>query len=392
MKRIALVLALIVLVASRSSAADDKIRIGIVGQFSGPFALSGAQFRTGVETWIAQHGTKVGGRDVEVIYRDTGGPNPASARRIAEELIVQDKVSMLGGFYLSPEAVAVASLVTETKTPAVLFETGSPPVVTLSPYFVRTGNSIGQGAQAEAVWGYKHGKRRAYMVVSDYAPGYDVEGSFKKNFTALGGTVIGDDRAPLNTVDYAPFAERIANANPDLVVVFIPSGAPAISMMKALQVRGVTSKAVVIGQAEADDPELSLYDDTIVGFYSALHYALGINNAENKRFRAAVRKTAPAAVPSFLMVGAYDGMRVMYKMIESQKGKPWNSTAAVDAVKGYTFDSPRGQVRINSITRDINQPYFIRRVGKADGHLENILVETLPVVTETTHSDAAPAK
>jgi branched-chain amino acid transport system substrate-binding protein len=390
MKRIALVLAFVLFATiARGSAADDTIKIGIVGQFSGPFALSGAQFKTGIETWLAQHGTSVGGRNVQVIYRDTGGPNPASAQRTAQELIVQDKVQMLGGFYLSPEASAVASLVTETKTPTFLFETGSPPVVTQSPYFVRTGNSIGQAAYAQAVWGYKHGKRRAYTIVTDYAAGYDVEATFKKTFSALGGTMIGTDRAPLNTVDYAPFAERAANANPDLVVVFIPSGAPAISLMKALIARGVTAKAVIIGQAEADDPELNLYDDSIVGFYSALHYALGIDNAANKSFKAAAARVDAKAVPSFLMVGAYDGMHVMYKMIESQKGKPWDSTAALEAIKGFTFDSPRGQVRINSITRDINQPYFIRRVQRVNGKLENVLVETLPVVTDTTHSDAA---
>jgi branched-chain amino acid transport system substrate-binding protein len=387
MKRIAFLLALILLTASGGSAADDTIKIGIVGQFTGPFALSGAQFRTGVETWLTQNGNKVGGRTVEVIYRDTGGPNPASSRRIAEELIVSDKVSMLGGFYLSPEASAVASLATETKTPTVLFETGSPPVVTLSPYFVRTGNSIGQGAATQAIWANKHGKKRAYMIVSDYAPGYDVEATFKKQFTALGGTVIGDDRAPLSTVDYAPFAERAANANPDLVVVFIPSGAPAISLMKALKARGVTDKSAVIGQAEADDPELNLYDDSIIGFYSALHYALGIDNAANKKFKAAV--PAPA-VPSFLMVGAYDGMRVMYKMIESQKGKPWDSTAAIESIKGFTFDSPRGRVTINKATRDINQPYFVRRVEKVNGKLVNLLSETFPPVTDTTHSDVTP--
>jgi branched-chain amino acid transport system substrate-binding protein len=387
MKRIAFLLALILLTASGGSAADETIRIGIVGQFTGPFALSGAQFRTGVETWLAQNGNKVGGRTVEVIYRDTGGPNPASSRRLAEELIVSDKVSMLGGFYLSPEASAVASLVTETKTPTVLFETGSPPVVTLSPYFIRTGNSIGQGAQTQAIWASKHGKKRAYLIVSDYAPGYDVEATFKKQFTALGGTVIGDDRAPLSTVDYAPFAERAANANPDLIVVFIPSGAPAISLMKALKARGVTDKSAVIGQAEADDPELNQYDDSIVGFYSALHYALGIDNAANKKFKAAV---PPPAVPSFLMVGAYDGMRVMYKMIESQKGKPFDPTAAVEAVKGFSFDSPRGRVTINKTTRDINQPYFVRRVEKVNGKLVNVLSETFPPVTDTTHSDVTP--
>lgn len=391
MKHLLMALALVMLVASRGSAADDTIKIGILGQFSGPFAIAGAQFRQGVEAYVAANGTKPGGRNVEILYRDIGGANPAAARRLAEELIVRDKVSLLGGFYLSPEASAVASLATETKTPSVLFEAASPSVVTLSPYFIRTGNSIGQAGQTQAMWAYKHGKRKAYVIVSDYAPGYDVETSFKDRFTSLGGTVVGDDRAPLSTVDYAPFAERVAKANPDVVIVFIPSGAPAISLMKALTAQGVLAKAAVIGQAEADDPDLAQYDDTILGFYSALHYALGINNDANRKFKAVVKEKFPTAIPSFLMVGAYDGMHVMYKMIESQKGKTWDPDAAIASIRGFTFESPRGKVTINKDTRDINQPYFIRRVEKVNGKLENALVETFPPVTDTTHG-GAPAK
>lgn len=389
MKRLLFALSLVLFATSVGSAADEPIKIGILGQFSGPFAIAGAQFRQGVEAWVAQNGTNPGGRSVEILYRDIGGANPAVARRLAEELIVRDKVSILGGFYLSPEATAVASLVTDAKIPTVLFEAGSPPVVTLSPYFIRTGNSIGQGAQTQATWAYRHGKRRAYLIVSDYAPGYDVEAAFKERFTGLGGTIVGDDRAPLSTVDYAPFAERVANAKADIIVTFIPSGAPAISLLKALTAQGVMGKALVIGQAEADDPDLHLYDDTIVGFYSALHYALGINNDANRKFKAAVQSNSPGAIPNYLTVGAWDGMHVIYKMIESQKGKPFDPAAAVEAVRGFTFDSPRGRVTINRATRDINQPYFIRRVDKVNGHLENVLIETFPPVTDTTHSDAS---
>ena len=389
MKRALIALCLFLLTASTSSAAGDPIRIGILGQFTGPFAIAGAQFRQGVDAWVAQNGTNPGGRPIEILYRDIGGANPANARRLAEELITHDKVSILGGFYLSPEATAVASLVTEAKIPTVLFEAGSAPVVTLSPYFVRTGNSIAQGAQTQAMWAYKHGKRKAYLIVSDYAPGYDVEAAFKDRFTSLGGTIVGDDRAPLSTVDYAPFAARAADTKADLVVTFIPTGAPAISLLKALTAQGVSQKVVVIGQAEADDPDLGQYDDTILGFYSSLHYALGINNDANRKFKAAIQSKYPGAIPSFLMVGAWDGMRVIYHMIEAQNGKPFDPDVAISSVLGYSFDSPRGRVTINKETHDINQPYFIRRVEKVNGHLQNALIETFPPVTDTTHNTAA---
>jgi branched-chain amino acid transport system substrate-binding protein len=365
-----------------SAASADTIKIGIIGPFSGPFATSGVQFKQGVGTYVALQGTKVGNHEIELIYRDTGGTNPAVAKQLAEELVVKEKVNMFGGFYLSPEALAAAPVITEAKTPAVLFVSGARRLTKLSPYFVRAGSSVRQEFVPPAQWAIKQGKRRAYIAVGDYAPGYDAQQAFKATFTSLGGTVVAEDRIPLNTVDFAPFAERIANADIDVVDVFVPPGAPAVGFVKALATRGLLKKTMVIGCAETDEPDLHLFDDSIIGYYSSLYYVYGLPHKENVEFKAALQKSFPGAVANYSMVDAYDGMNLLYRMAAAQNGGQFDPETAMRAVRGYSWISPRGPLTIDPDTREITLNMYIRRVEKVDGKLENVLVDTIPAVKE----------
>lgn len=368
-------------VVGGSALAQEKIKVGIIGQFSGPFATAGEEYRQGIESFIALHGTRVGGREVELLFRDVGGSNPATAKRLAEELIVKDKVSIIGGFFLSPESFAAASVLTETKTPGVIFNGATPSIVKQSPYFVRVGDTMTQVAAPQAEFALKNGKKRFYIAVADYAPGVATEEAAKKVILANGGEIVGTDRIPLNTVDFAPYAERIANANPDAVVAFLVTGAPAVSALKALAARGIlgSDKIMVVGQAETDDPDLHLFDDSVLGFYSAHHYASGLTNSENAKFKEVFKKKFGGDTPIGLFVPpAYDGLRVIYKMIESQQGKPFDGTAAVDAVRGFAFESPRGPAKIEADTRDITMNVYIRKVEKTNGQKANVVVDTFP--------------
>jgi branched-chain amino acid transport system substrate-binding protein len=371
-------LAVAVGAAASLSAAQEKIKVGIVGQFSGPFALSGKQFRQGIEVFQAIHGTKVGDREVEIVYRDVGGPNPANAKRQAEELIVREKAAILGGFYLTPDALAAASVLNETKTPGVIFVSASPLVLRQSQYFIRVGSGAWQTGFPAAEWAIKQNKKRAYIVVSDFAPGHDSQEAFRTQFTKLGGTVLGEDRMPLNTVDYAPFVERIAGAKPDVVHVFIPNGAPAVNFIKAVAARDLLKSTVFIGVGESDDPDLPSLGEASLGYHSTLYYTLTLKNDENSQFVAKHTEKFKGDLPNFAMITAYDGMRVIYRMIESQKGKPFDGTAAVEAVKGFAWNSPRGPVSIDPATRAIVQNIYIRKVVKEEGRLINVVVDTFP--------------
>jgi len=368
------------IIAVSPASAQETIRIGIVGPFTGPFATTGDGFKQGLESYLAIHGNTVGGRKVEVIYRDSIG-SPATAKQLAEELIVKSRVSILGGFMLTPEAAAAAPIVNEAKVPLLLFNAATPALLPMSRYFVRMGQNIAQPAELGAIWGREIGKSRGYTAVADYAPGHAVEEAFVAKFPALGGTLVGKDRIPLNTVDFSPFAERVANADPDILEVFIPPGAPAVGYIKALAARGLTKKVTIIGQGEAEDNDLHLFDDSVIGFHSIIYISSTLDNPENVRLRKTLHeKFGQKTEPSAFTVGAYDGLTVAYKMIDSMGGKPFDGDAAVKAIQGFTYQSPRGPVTIDPATRENIQNFYVRRVELKDGKMQNVIIKTFEQV------------
>jgi len=369
--------------------AQEKLKIGIIGQFSGPFAIVGKQYQQGVEAYMATYGSRVGGREIEVVYRDVGGPNASVAKRLAEELIVRDQVSIIGGFYLSPEPIAAASVLTETKTPAVVFNGAATAITESSPYIIRASQMQFQEGFVEAQWAIKNGFKRAYVSVSDYAPGHDLLASFRKHYTALGGEILGEDKIALNTVDYSPYVERVARAKPNLFMMFIPSGAPSINLVKALSAQGMTGRKdlAIVGQAQIDENTINLFDDSVIGMYDSLFYAVEAPGAENKKYKDAqlAKFGAAAELPNYFGASAWDGMHVIYHMIRSQQGKKFDGAAAVKSVLGFKYDGAKGPQTIEADTRNTTGDFYIRRAvrgpnGKLKLEVADIIknVKSLP--------------
>jgi branched-chain amino acid transport system substrate-binding protein len=352
--------------AAGAVRAQETIKIGFVGPYSGAFASAGLPFKHGAEAFLAAKGNMVGGRKVEVIYRDSGSSDPSLPRRLAEELVVKDKVSILAGFYLTPDAASAAPVSAEAKVPLLMVNAATPSLMGMSPYFVRLGIPMNALAAVAADYARGLGKSRGFVAVADYAPGYQVEQYFISNFTSRGGKMVGNLRMPLNTTDFAPFAERIANADPDVLNIFIPPGAAAVSFAKALAARGLNKKLLTLGQGEADDSELPQFDDSILGFQSVISVNSYADTAENKVLTAWLQKNVgPDARSNAFSVGAYDAMQVAYKMIAEQAGKPFNGDAAIKAVINWTFESPRGTVTLGP-TRELTQGVYVREVVKGD--------------------------
>lgn len=369
---------------SGAAIAQEKIKIGIVAHFSGPFAGAGKQFREGIEAYQEIKGNKAAGREIELIYRDVGGANPAAAKQAVQELIVRDKVTALGGFYLSPDAAAAVSVINETKTPAVIFNAAARTLTQQSQYFVRVGGTLYQTSTPAAEWAFKNNAKKAYIMVSDYVPGHDAQAAFKERFIKLGGAVIGEDRMALNTVDYAPFIERMANAKPDVVFFFLPNGTPATTLLRALAPRKLMDQGIkFIGLGVPDDQDLAGIGDAALGFYDTLYYAQLSPHAENKKFVETIRaKVGPDTTVTFNHAQAYDGMVVLTKMLESQAGKAFDGAAAIEAVKGFSWTGPQGPMKIDPETRNPIENIYIRRVEKVDGKLVNVIADTIPNVRD----------
>ena len=374
-------LALAGALALSASAWADTIKVGIIGPFSGPFALQGKNFQAGAEAWLAQNGKTVAGHDIELVYRDLPTANPQQARALAQELIVRDKVQYLGGVYFTPDAMAITPLLKQGNVPLVIFNAATSAIMTSSPLVVRTSFTLSQTTTPLGKAAVERGVKKFVSIVSDYGPGVDAETAFKKAIEAAGGEVKEAIRIPLNTTEFSPIMQRIRDAGAEGVFAFLPSGPPTLGFVKAFSDTGL-KKAGVKLFAPGDltqESDLPALGEAAAGLITSFHYAVSHESEINKRFVAAAEKAIGAPdLLSFPAVGAYDGMFVISKMIAATAGKQ-DAEKAVEAVKGLGWESPRGPVKIDPETRHITQTIYLREVAKdAQGRWINKEIASVP--------------
>jgi branched-chain amino acid transport system substrate-binding protein len=375
-KRLSLAAAIAVI--ATSPAYCDVIKVGIIGTMSGPFALYGANFKAGIEAFVAEHGAKVGDHQIEFVYRDEDQPNPAKSKALAQELIIKDKVQYIGGLYFTPDAMAVAPLLEESKVPMIVMNAATSSIVEKSPYIVRTSFTMWQNTVPAAKVAKARGARKVAIAVSDYGPGIDAETAFKKTFEAEGGTVSESIRMPLSTTDFGPIMQRIKDSGADTIFTFLPAGPPTLAFVKAFIDNGLKAQGVRF-LATGDlvtEPDLPAIGDAGIGILSTYNYSVAHDSAENKAFLAdAVKVGAKPSDITMAAVAAYDGARVIYKMIEATDGQK-DPDKAIAAVKGMKWVSPRGPVSIDPVTRHITQNIYLRELVREGGRLENKEIET----------------
>lgn len=367
--------------AAGAPGEASVIKIGLLAPFSGPFASLGAQMEGGVRAYLESHGGGIGGRTVELIVRDTTGVAPDVARRLAQGLIVRDDVDFIAGFALTPNAMAVAPLATESKTPMVIMNAATSSITTKSPYVVRVSFTLPQVTAPLAIWAAKSSIQTVYTLVSDYAPGADAAAQFRKSFEAAGGKVIGSDKVPVSNPDFAPFIQRIKDAKPQAAFVFVPAGAQGIAFMKGFQERGLASEGIrVIATGDVtEDQELNAMGDAALGVVTTHHYSAAHPSAENTAFKAAFAKVAGATLrPNFMAVGGYDGMAAIAAVVQRLGPGKIDGDRAMEAFKGLELASPRGPVRIDPETRDVVQTVYVRKVERKEDGLYNVEFDQYP--------------
>lgn len=351
-------------------AQAKPFKIGFILPMTGQSASTGRQEEAAIKLFMAQNGNTVAGRKVEVIVKDDGGVADQT-RRIAQELVVNDKVDVLAGFGLTPTALATAPIATQSKTPMVVTAAATSMITEQSPYIVRTSFTLPQVSVSIAEWAAKNKIKKVVTLVTDYGPGIDAEKFFKSQFQLNGGQVVAEIRSPLRSPDFAPFLQRVRDANPEALFVFLPSGQGA-AFMKQFAERGLDKSGIrLIATGDVtDDDQLNDMGDVALGVVNSHHYSAAHPSAANKKFVDAFQ-AANKFRPNFMAVAAYDGMRVIYKALEATKGQG-GGDALLAAMKGQLFESPRGQVLIDAQTRDIVQDVYIRKVERRDGQLWNI--------------------
>jgi len=363
--------------------AEGTIKIGVILEYSGPFAVQAKEIDNGINLALEQRGDSIAGKKIEIIRKDTGGPKPDVAKRLATELVTRDKVDMLAGVVLTPNALAIADVATQAKVPFVIMNAATSIITAKSPYIVRFSFTLPQVSAPLAEWAFKNGIKEAYTLVSDYGPGLDAEASFKKAFTAAGGKIVGDVRVPLSNPDFAPYVQRVKDAKPQAVFVFVPAGAQAIGLMKAAAERELVKSGIqMIGTGDmTDDAVLQSMGDAALGLVTSHHYSYAHKSPHNKAFTDGVEAIDNSLRPDFMTVGGYDGMIAIYKVIEQLKGK-MDGDKAMAIFKSMKFESPRGPIAIDPATRDIVQDVYIRRVEKVGDKLVNVEFDKIPSVKD----------
>jgi len=370
------------LVAS-TAVAQDTVKIGLILPMTGPFASTGRQIDGAVKLWMQQNGATVAGKKIELIVKDDAG-TADTTRRVAQELVVNDKVQILAGFGLTPLALATAPIATQAKVPMIVMAAATSSIVDQSPMIVRSGFTLPQITAPLADWAAKNNIKKVVTLVSDYGPGIDAETAFKTRFTAAGGQVSESLRVPLRNPDFAPFLQKVKDDQPNAVFVFVPSGVGAIFMKQFVE-RGFDKSGIrLIGTGDVtDDDILNDIGDVALGVITSMHYSAAHPSPAMKAYVDGFKKLNGIR-PNFHSVGGYDGMRIIYRALEATKGNT-DGEALVNAMKGLQFESPRGPVTIDPASRDPIQNVYLRKVEKQNGELWNVEFQTVTAVKDPLH-------
>jgi branched-chain amino acid transport system substrate-binding protein len=365
--------------AAMPAAAAEPLKIGMVLPMSGPFAGYGKQIEEGARLYLQQHGDVFSGRKVELVVKDDTGVAPEISKRVAQELIVQDKVDLLAGFGLTPSAMAVAPVATEAKKAMFVLNAATSSVTTKSDYIVRVSMTLPQNTAPIATWAVKNGIRTVYTVVADYGPGHDAEETFKKTFTAAGGQIVGEVRTPVKNPDFSPYLQKVKDTHPDAVFLFIPTGEQGVGFMKGFVDRDL-GKAGIRLIATGDltgETALDAIGDPALGVITSFHYSEAHDSPENKAFTQAWYKAYGPDRPDFMAVAGYDGMHLIEEALKKTGGDS-SGERLVEAAKGMKWMSPRGPVSIDPATRDIVQTVYFRKVARVGGKLQNVEFDKIP--------------
>jgi len=377
--------ALALLLSAAAVDAQDTAKIGLIMPYSGQFADTATQMDNGIKLYMKQNGDSAGKVKIELIRKDTGGIAPDVAKRLAQEVIVRDHADLLGGFVLTPNALAAADVSAEAKKFMVVMNAATSIITTKSPYITRTSVTTPQLNHTLGTWAAKNGIKRIYTMVSDYGPGIDAETWFQKGFKDGGGEIVGSVRFPVANPDFSAFVQRAKDSNPDAIYIWVPGGAQPAAIGKALAERGIdTSKTKILGQdALVSETALKSMGDAALGIITVSNYDYNLGTPMNKAFVKAYNDEFHRN-PDFFTIGGYDGMHLIYATLQKTGGKT-DGNMLIAAAKGMAWESPRGPMSIDPETRDVVQTVHIFKVEKVGGELRNVEFDRVPNVKDPGH-------
>ena len=359
------------------AAQADTIKIGVLLPFSGPNADLGHQVDKAFDLYVKLHAKDIAPHKVEIVKRDEGPPTGAAAKSVATEMIINDKIQVLTGIVFSPSAIVLAPVVTQAKVPMVIANAGTAWITNLSPYIARLSHSMWHPAYPMGAFAFdKLGCKTAAVAYTDFPPGKDSVEAFTTGYVKAGGKVtlsvpLG---SPVQVPDFTPYFQRVKDAHPDCMYVFVPGGAHAAGMMKAYGELGMRKAGVkLIGTADIiPDNKLQDMGDAAIGTVVMGHYSADLVNDQNAAFLKAWYEAygKDAAPPDSQSAAGWDSMHAIFDTIKKLNGNVSDGLKVIEALKGWSANGPRGHVSIDPATRDIvEDEHAFEVIRKPDGRL-----------------------
>lgn len=358
--------------AGKGSA--ETVKVGLIMPFSGSYAQWGAETKGGVRVYQELHGKSVNGNDIEILFRDEGGIDPARSKQLATELILRDHIQFLTGFVFSPDALAVADIITQAKMPTIITNAATGFIVRKSPYFVRVSFTLQQESAPLGTWAAKAGIKTVDSVIADYISGKDSNDGFERAYVAGGGKVLQTIKYPTTVADITPYYERVLQDKPQAVQVFGTGGTNSVMMIRTWAARLRPAGIGFIGATQLQETDMPSIGDAVIGLVSTTHYPEHNDSPINKELRAQWFKDYGAdttLVPDIATCAVYDAMELIYRAV-AKFGPGVTGDQAIGFYKGLTIPSPRGSITIDPKTRDVIQNIYVQKVEKRDGKLENV--------------------
>jgi branched-chain amino acid transport system substrate-binding protein len=369
------------LVAASLPAAAETVKIGEILTLSGSDATPGLQIDRGLKLYLKEHAKELpAGTTIELVTRDDTGPNPDVAKRLAQELVTREHIQLLIGAVYTPNAAAIAPIVTEAKIPFIIANAAGVSIPRLSPYIVRVSFTLWQTAYPLGQWAAKRGAKKGYSVITDYAPGHDAENGFAAGFTEAGGAMLGSTSFPLGNLNFTPYLQRMVDAKPDTAYIFVPVG-DAVTMMRAVAALNLPAAGITLVSTMDLVPDEQLPDmgDSTLGLITSGNYSAVGKRPQNEEFVAAWKREYGAqALPDFTGVQGWDAMAAAFAVLKETGGTVDPERAMAILSHWKDPDSPRGPIEIDPATRDIIENIYIRKVEMVDGKLSNVELETIP--------------
>jgi branched-chain amino acid transport system substrate-binding protein len=358
----------------------EPVRIGFCVSLSGVYAPLGRDLADGINLYMEQIKNAAGGRNIEVIVRNTSSAQVSLALDTIYKLIEEQKIDILAGIVDSRVAYAVAPLVEKHDKPFVISNAGADDLTQRksSPLIVRASFSSSGGSHPLGVWAYEQGFRKAVAIGPANPAGWEQVGGMCRTFSQSGGKIVQEIWAPLGTQDFKPFLAKI-DPNADVIMAFF-GGGDALRFVQQFAQAGLKGKVALIGKGDlVDEQLLPQQGDAAEDIVSVLHWSQLAANPENAKFKEAFSKKYGRTASQFAEQGYVTGMAIA-KALELTKGQV-KGKDFVKAIRSLELNAPRGIMRFDDFGGPV-QTYYVRKVKLVNGERQNEILKIYPSVSQ----------